>query len=319
MEKLELIFASNGPAKLASKVRTLKAIIANAWTGKGTPKGLLVAELVGVIALLSRIEYDEFDEIKNSANNPVAPHSTSAMDDDDETDDTLLMSQNKTLQVPGAAAANGDQLQAGPSGDNRQDDDNHNSGGDFTEVRRKKKTSGNQSKRPPVCRSTWRRVKCERTACGHAHPPLCKLKSCFPQRDYKCQSWHGSGSSTAASGNCSGGRGPPSYPKSHSSTNARSNKPNGSSLGLRALQDKLAISDLRLEVARLKTKQKAPTLPKRGSPPTPFIPPSQPQLSQPQDLAGLDLVGMLAIMQQQQQQFGVQLAAITASLRVTSK
>jgi hypothetical protein len=240
----------------------------------------------------------------------------------DEADDTLLMSQNKTLQVSGAAATDGDQLRAGPSGNNNivgQDDDDDNSGSEFTEVRRrrKKKTSGNQSKRPPVCRSTWRGVKCERTACGHAHPPLCKLKSCFPQRDYKCKSWHGSGSSTAASGNCSGGRGPPPYPKSQSSTNARSNKPNGSSLGLRALQDKLAISDLRLEVARLKTKQKAPTLPKRGIPPTPFSPPSQPQLSQLQDLAGLDLVGMLAIMQQQQ--FGVQLAAITASLRVTSK
>jgi hypothetical protein len=121
MEKLELIFASNGPAKLASKVRAVKAIIANAWTGKGTtPKGLLVAELVGVIALLSRIEYDEFDEIKNSANNP----------DYNETDDTLLMSQNKTLQVPGAAGADGDQLQAGPSGDNNiveQDDDDDNS------------------------------------------------------------------------------------------------------------------------------------------------------------------------------------------------
>jgi hypothetical protein len=43
----------------------------------------------------------------------------------DETDDTLLMSQNKTLQVP-----DGDQLQAGPSRDNNivgQDDDDDNS------------------------------------------------------------------------------------------------------------------------------------------------------------------------------------------------
>jgi hypothetical protein len=76
----------------------------------------------------------------------------------DEADDTLLMSQNKTLQVSGAAATDGDQLRAGPSGNNNivgQDDDDDNSGSDFTEVRRrKKKTSGNQSKRPPVCRST---------------------------------------------------------------------------------------------------------------------------------------------------------------------
>jgi hypothetical protein len=126
------------------------------------------------------------------------------------------------------------------------------------------------AKRPSLCRSIWKGTTCktETSGCTFAHPRPCHLQTCNPKRDFRCTLWHGRSGKLAApktnksaSGNFGGGRGKPPSNKNPNNTKNQNCFPNGRGLGLRDLQNRLAMaekdkqmSDLRLEVQRLKHK-----------------------------------------------------------------
>jgi hypothetical protein len=173
-----------------------------------------------------------------------------------------------------------------------------------------------QIKRPPICKFTRKGDNCRIQACKFTHLEQCKIKSHFPQRDFRCKNWHAK--KPAASENYVGRTGPSSQTNKFKKTGSNQDS-------VRSLVEELRITKLELKV-----KQQADVIKKQKTTydniARPGRPGSQPaistQIQTPPSLVlpmaseaspATNLKGMIAAMMQQlqlQQSQLVQLASL---------
>jgi hypothetical protein len=244
MDKLKNYFASVGVAEPDKATGAFLLMVANKYKTKTQcPKGIKAMEANLAFSFMCSLEVDDFEAIRTTARSHVSSRTPSTSGETGEDHDAIfalssaLVDQDKTLDLE--LNGNGTQeslvpkvLILNPDGNIKQDGKQD---GNQAEV----KEAPFQIKRPPICKFTRKGDNCRIQACKFTHLEQCKIKSHFPQRDFRCKNWHAK--KPAASENYVGRTGPSSQTNKFKKTGSNQDS-------VRSLVEELRITKLELKV-----------------------------------------------------------------------
>jgi hypothetical protein len=263
MEKLEALIVDKDGRPDRVKIKFVEAVFTGLWKGKTPPKGVLLAQLWGVIGIIGELSPTEFAGFRSTCMASTLPSghtpSQNAVVDVAEEEEELDMNTSDDSFAPEANSLTVPEVERGPGS-----------------------TSANAAKKHPhFCKSLWRNTTCQnRENCPSVHE-RCNLVSCRPLRDPRCKSFHDRAAKLATSG-ASSRSARPAPGNSNGVGKVHPGKAvvktfNADRLRLQIRSEERQRADLRIERLRNKDLQSQLTLSQSAWPQLPSQPPQQQQ------------------------------------------